>query len=438
MVMPSPVQARAHATIRRAIEVAADLIDERGEDGVRLQDVVLISGVSTGSLTHHFGSREGLIAAALMERYDRAAQQRARSFDLDATDEARFTSGMSAVLTSAAAGERDAWRLARIRALSYSRHRPELRAALVASFSPLEQDLAARVGAAPERLILGDPVCSRALVVFSESYSAGRVVDTVFGDALPMEEWAGLFARLVRGLVAGPIVDAALGVRPAPVAPAARAAGPGPGGHELALEQRPAIPWLGLSADERRMLDVAIATQCASGPEHVKIRDLVAATGLSRSWFARHFGELEEIVNHVHLANLIGFSHRESTAIEDAFDMAIDHVDLRRRLSDVIRMMSEPDALTGAWDRIDLIATAISRPVLADQAGPVVHATLARMTAAIAGAQERGLVHPEVPPRAVARFLWAAPLAFVLGDIVGVEWPDLHALAVRAGETLIA
>jgi len=87
---------------------------------------------------------------------------------------------------------------------------------------------------------------------------------------------------------------------------------------------------------------------------------------------------------------------------------------------------------------MDLIAAAMARPVLAGQAAPIVHATLTRIAAAIAGAQQRGLVHPEVPPRAAARFLWAAPLAFVLGDVVGVEWPDLHALAVRAGGTLIA
>jgi len=437
MVMPSPVQARAHATIRRAIEVVADVIDARGEDGVRLQDIVAISGVSAGSLTHHFGSREGLIAAALMERYDRAAQQRARSFDLDASDPARFAGGMSAVLASAAAGERDAWRLARIRALSYSRHRPALRAALVASFAPLELDMAARVEVAPERLVAGDPLRPRALVVFSEAYSAGRVVDGVFGDPLPMEEWAALFARLVRGLVAGPIADAALGARPAPAAPAAAATVLAAAGSALPPEQRPAIPRLDLNADERRLLDAAIAVQRASGADHVKVRDLVVTTGLSRSWFARHFGEREEIIDHVHLCNLIAFSRRESAAIEGAFDGATGPADLQRRLSDVIRLMSEPDAIAGAWDRTELITAAISRPVLADQAGPIVHATLARMAAAISGAQERGLVHPDVPPRAVARFLWAAPMAFVLGEVVGVEWSDLHALAMRAGETLI-
>jgi AcrR family transcriptional regulator len=429
MVMPSPVQARAHATIRRAIEVAADIIEQRGEDGVRLQDVVDSSGVSAGSLTHHFGSREGLIAAALMESYDRAAQQRARSFDLDASDPDRFAGGMAAMISSAAAGERDDWRSARIRALSYSRHRPALRAALIASLVPLQEQMAERFSIAPERIAGGDAVCPRALVVFSEAYSAGRIVDTLFGDALPMEEWAALFARLVRGLVAAPVADAAFGERRAPVTWTPSA---------LAPDDRPSIPRLDMNPDERRMLDLAIAVQRSSGIENVKVGDLVAETGRSRSWFARHFGEREEIVDHVHLCNLIGFSRRESELLEGAFDGASDPADLLFRLSDVIVHMSDPDVLGGAWNRMDLIAAAMARPVLAGQAAPIVHATLTRIAAAIAGAQQRGLVHPEVPPRAAARFLWAAPLAFVLGDVVGVEWPDLHALAVRAGGTLIA
>jgi AcrR family transcriptional regulator len=436
MVMPSPVQARAHATIRRAIDVAADLIDERGEDGVRLQDIVEISGVSAGSLTHHFGSREGLIAAALMERYDRAAQQRARSFDIDTSDPARFAAGMAAMLASSAAGERDAWRSARLRALSHSRRRPELRAALVTSLDPLEQDMAQRVAQAPERLDAGGSVHPRALVVFSEAYSAGRIVDTVFGEVLPIEEWAALFARLVRGLVVAPIADAALGA-PRPQASQDTAVVAPLVAPLVAPEGRPAIPHLDLSDDERRMVDVAIAIQRTSGAEHVKVRDLVNATGLSRSWFARHFGEREEILDHVHLCNLIEFSLRESEVLEGAFDGAKDSADLRCRLEGVIRSMSEPQVLSGAWDRLDLIAAAMTRPALVEQAAPVVHATLARVAAAIAGAQARGLVHADVPPRAAARFLWAAPLAFVLGDVVGVEWQDLHALAVRTGGTLV-
>jgi AcrR family transcriptional regulator len=433
MVRPAPVQARAHVTIRRAIEVTADLIDERGEDGVRLQDVVQRSGVSAGSLTHHFGSREGLIAAALMERFDRAAEQRSRSFDIDTSDPDRFLAGMSAILASSAAGERDAWRLARIRVLAYSRHRPDLRDALIGSLAALEQEMSTRVAVAPERLSGDLALSPKVLVVFAESYSAGRIVDTVFGDPLPMEQWAALFARLIRGITVPSVADVAVGMPDLTTDVADQVAW----GRPLEYEDRPAIPQFELEANEQRMLAVAAELHHASGSEAVRVRDLVMATGLSRSWFARHFGEREEVIDNVHLRDLIEFSLRESEVFEAAFDEACDAEDLTRRLGEIIRLMSDPEILSGAWNRLELVAAAATRPLLAQQAAPVVHATLERIAAAIAGAQERGLVHPGVPPRAAARFLWSAPLAFVLGEVVGVEWPGLHDLAVRTAATLV-
>jgi len=429
MVMPSPVQPRAYATVRDAIDAAVELIGERGEDSVRILDVVERSGVSAGSITHHFGSRDGLIAAALMELFDRAAQQRARSFDLDVTDPARFSAGMAGMIASSAAGERDAWRLARVRGLAYARRRPELRAAVIDSVATLERDIATRVVAGASRAATTDvspDVSPLALVVFSEAYSAGRIVDTTFGDPLPMDEWVGLFTRLVRAFTSDDVLGP---VRDVP--------GRSASANTVAPLVRPPIPELDLDGDERRVLEVAIEVERLHGPQAVRVRDLVTRTGLSRSWFARHFGELELILDAVHLSNLIGFSRQECALIEAAFDEADGSDDLARRLDEVVAAMSRPEALSGAWSRVQLVSTASGRPELAEQAAPIVAAALARTSAAIVAAQHRGLVHHDVPARALARFLWAAPLAFVFGEVVGVEWRELHLLGQHASRTWI-
>jgi AcrR family transcriptional regulator len=434
--MPAPVQARAYATVRKAIDATAELIVEHGEDAVRIQDVVERSGVSAGSLTHHFGSRDGLIAAGLMKVLDAAAQQRARSFELDDVDPERFAAGLRALVVNSAAGERDAARIARLRALAAARRRPELRAAVIESVAGLEELMARRVAASPSGLAADSEVSPLALVVFAESYSAGRIVDTLFGDALPLEDWGVLFARLVRAFVAGDVVDAAMGGATLSSVTEGTAVVPG-ANPAIAPEDRPALPELDLSADERHAVEVAIDLATVQGAAAVRVQTLVGLTGLSRSWFARHFGEREEILDHVHLGNLLAFSERECRLIESSFDEAVDGEDLGRRLSEVVATMSQPAALDGAWARLQLIAAASGRPVLADQAAPVVHAVLARMAAAIAGAQARGLVHADVPVRALARFLWAAPLAFVLGEVVGVEWRELHQIGQRSAGTLI-
>jgi len=428
MVMPAPVQGRAHETIRRAIEATAALVDEKGVSGVRLQDVVARSGVSIGSLTHHFESRDGLIAAALMHRFDDAAAQRAATFDLAIDDPDRFAAGLAAILASSAAGERDAWRMARVRALAYARHRPLLREALAVPIVALQQQMGQYLAAGTTRLRDGASVSPLALVVYSESYSAGRIVDTVFGEPLLAQEWSGLFARLVRGIVDERVVEAALGVPD----PDAGTSFVRPAEHH---EDRPDIPRLDLTADERRMLDAAIVLQRVGGADALLIQDLARVTGLSRSWFARHFGERDDLLDLVHLANLVGFSVAASASIEQAFDGAVDGEDLRDRLDGLITLMSRAEAISGAWDRMQLIAGASARPTLALQAAPIVHATIDRTAAAIAGAQTRGLVHPDISPRAAARALWATPISFVLGEVVGVEWDELQTIAQRSIRT---
>jgi AcrR family transcriptional regulator len=51
------------------LEVAMELLDERGPDGFTIDDVLVRSDASASSLYHHFGNREGLVLAAQSERY---------------------------------------------------------------------------------------------------------------------------------------------------------------------------------------------------------------------------------------------------------------------------------------------------------------------------------------------------------------------------------
>ena len=56
-------QRRGEETARRLLDAALAVHDEAGPDGFTVQAVVSASGVSLGSLYHHFGSFDGLAAA---------------------------------------------------------------------------------------------------------------------------------------------------------------------------------------------------------------------------------------------------------------------------------------------------------------------------------------------------------------------------------------
>lgn len=63
------------ATVESLIEATIRQLAKVGETGFRLGVVMRETGVPTGSVYHHFGSREGLVAAARMAMYSRSVDE---------------------------------------------------------------------------------------------------------------------------------------------------------------------------------------------------------------------------------------------------------------------------------------------------------------------------------------------------------------------------
>ncbi|MGW2646711.1 TetR/AcrR family transcriptional regulator [Streptomyces sp. NPDC001393] len=61
----SPKQQRGEATVEQLLDAALRVYAESGEQGVTVAAVTRASGVSLGSLYHHFGSIDGLMNALL-------------------------------------------------------------------------------------------------------------------------------------------------------------------------------------------------------------------------------------------------------------------------------------------------------------------------------------------------------------------------------------
>lgn len=53
-------------TRERVLRCADELIADRGYDGFSIADLVASSGVSSGSIYHHFGAKDGVLAALLL------------------------------------------------------------------------------------------------------------------------------------------------------------------------------------------------------------------------------------------------------------------------------------------------------------------------------------------------------------------------------------
>lgn len=67
--LPQPKQGRAKETVALVIDAARRAMRTAGETAVRVQEISSETGVSIGSIYHHFGDREGLIRAAYVRQF---------------------------------------------------------------------------------------------------------------------------------------------------------------------------------------------------------------------------------------------------------------------------------------------------------------------------------------------------------------------------------
>lgn len=64
-----PAADRSRDTRRALIDAAIADMEATGEASIRITKILSETGISNGSLYHHFGSREGLVQAAIAERF---------------------------------------------------------------------------------------------------------------------------------------------------------------------------------------------------------------------------------------------------------------------------------------------------------------------------------------------------------------------------------
>lgn len=121
----------ALGTRERLLEVAIAMVEERGEAGLRVDEVATLAGFTKPVVYHHFGDREGLVIAVQIERYQRSLQYgmshlAEEALGCDSSDE--FVALVQRWLTSFFSPEGAARRAFRIDVLGSAVSRPELQA----------------------------------------------------------------------------------------------------------------------------------------------------------------------------------------------------------------------------------------------------------------------------------------------------------------------
>jgi len=195
------------STAERVLTVVIEMLEQGGETAVRIEDVRERSGVSIGSIYHHFDDREGLIIAAQVRRFARYAEAEIAALSdivQRSSTVADFRRALRQLTLLTSSELRTAERWTRIAVLASTVGRKELRAQVRAIQSRLADEFMAHVAQGQARGFFRSDLDPRAIALFVEAYSLGRVLVDVDELAVSDEQWEQVVWAAIDALLVDP------------------------------------------------------------------------------------------------------------------------------------------------------------------------------------------------------------------------------------------
>ena len=190
--VPEPKQARAVDTVEQVITATNRAIELGGESSVRIQEISKETGVSIGSIYHHFGDRDGLIRAAYVHTFssnihgDIGRVKRFMDSMKSTQDIVEHYDEMAAFLVSHFEHLPAAKRAAIV---GNTTGRPLLRQALAAVQHELTEELTEVMQVLQDRGMLKPHLSPRAAAVMALGMLHGRIVAEIDTTPVSDQQW---------------------------------------------------------------------------------------------------------------------------------------------------------------------------------------------------------------------------------------------------------
>ncbi|GEM_PF-1694573 len=198
-------------TTVRILDAAKALIEEHGEAGLRMNDLVDQSGTTVGSIYHFYGSREGVIEAVRAEQFRQVLATNGTQRDVqelvDALNAVQdrgelvglATTFLTRFFTDQAAEE--LWQTFEI--IGSARLRPGLRQAVIDVQSRLNSDYAQVIAVLQEKGLIRSELDARTLAVFIQAFVVGRLLGLMDeAEPLTKEKWAVVVQHFLGSILA--------------------------------------------------------------------------------------------------------------------------------------------------------------------------------------------------------------------------------------------
>lgn len=177
--LSGPPEWGSRGTRTALIDATIALLDERGEQGLRIADISRRSGISVGSLYHHFGSRDGLLKAARARQFRSSHSTYGAIFIEMAASAASaddFVAALREMLPLLHSRERASERIRRFAYIGSAATRPDLLAEIRREETELVTQGAELAKTLIDRGWVKQGISARALTAFSVALELGAIV----------------------------------------------------------------------------------------------------------------------------------------------------------------------------------------------------------------------------------------------------------------------
>jgi AcrR family transcriptional regulator len=189
-----------HPTKQVLIDTVVKMMDSQNPSEINSDDVLERSGISKGSLYHHFEDFSELIEFALVARFASFVDQSINMLSqvsIHSKNKTDFVKGINAVTRATQAPERANLRAERVTAISTAMLNPRMKAKLGEEQERLTQALADLFRESIERGWGNPAFDARAVAVLVQAYTIGQIVDDFSPAHMQPEAWYSLIDALV-------------------------------------------------------------------------------------------------------------------------------------------------------------------------------------------------------------------------------------------------